>query len=137
MFNYLARKKRGRFKRCLLHIGTEKTGTSTIQRFLAANRQALAAEGVLYPTCGGGENGGSQWGFAASAARQAWKLDLGMFLNIHCAQDQARYRSALIDDLSREFEALTGRDALIISSEHFQSRLRHMDEIVALKEFLG
>lgn len=35
--------------RLILHIGTHKTGTTSIQRFLDANRAALAARGVLYP----------------------------------------------------------------------------------------
>jgi hypothetical protein len=37
-------------KRVFLHIGQGKTGTSTIQGFLARNRQALASHGYLYPT---------------------------------------------------------------------------------------
>lgn len=32
-----------------LHIGTNKTGTTTIQRFLAGNRERLRAQGVFYP----------------------------------------------------------------------------------------
>lgn len=35
-----------------LHIGRHKTGTTTIQQFLADNYQALLAEGVLYPRAG-------------------------------------------------------------------------------------
>ena len=33
----------------LLHVGMEKTGSTSIQAFLEANRPALAARGVLYP----------------------------------------------------------------------------------------
>ncbi|UMG93053.1 hypothetical protein [Nocardioides sp. TF02-7] len=33
----------------VLHIGTAKTGTSTLQRFLSRNRTRLAADGLLYP----------------------------------------------------------------------------------------
>lgn len=36
-------------KRIVLHIGTHKTGTTTIQRFCHINRDALAKQGVLYP----------------------------------------------------------------------------------------
>ncbi|QYX56870.1 hypothetical protein K1T73_00155 [Roseovarius sp. SCSIO 43702] len=35
--------------RLVLHIGTHKTGTTTVQNALHANREALAAHGVLYP----------------------------------------------------------------------------------------
>lgn len=34
---------------CFLHIGTGKTGTTTIQDFLAANRRSLSKQGILYP----------------------------------------------------------------------------------------
>ena len=35
-------------KRCILHIGIEKTGTTSIQDFLAVNRNALLKRGFLY-----------------------------------------------------------------------------------------
>jgi hypothetical protein len=38
----------------VLHIGSGKTGTSTVQRFLADRRGDLLAEGVLYPEAYGG-----------------------------------------------------------------------------------
>jgi hypothetical protein len=36
-------------RRVVVHIGMGKTGTSSVQYLLAANRQVLAAHGVLYP----------------------------------------------------------------------------------------
>ncbi|MFO7534657.1 MAG: hypothetical protein R6X19_03070 [Kiritimatiellia bacterium] len=38
--------------RLFLHIGHPKTGTTSIQTFLLANRQTLRAQGVLYPETG-------------------------------------------------------------------------------------
>lgn len=35
--------------RCILHIGTEKTGTTSIQEFLHLNRRALASQGIHVP----------------------------------------------------------------------------------------
>ena len=37
---------------CFLHIGTHKTGTTAIQRFLARNAKQLAAAGLLVPQSG-------------------------------------------------------------------------------------
>jgi hypothetical protein len=37
---------------CFVHVGTHKTGTTAIQRFLAANEAALAAAGTAYPRAG-------------------------------------------------------------------------------------
>jgi tetratricopeptide (TPR) repeat protein len=42
----------------ILHIGQSKTGTSSIQRCLGARREALLAEGVLYPRSPGAANHG-------------------------------------------------------------------------------
>lgn len=39
-------------RRAIFHIGTPKTGTTTIQNALAANRESLAGLGVLYPLSG-------------------------------------------------------------------------------------
>lgn len=36
----------------ILHIGRQKTATTSIQRFLANNAKALAEEGIYYPTTG-------------------------------------------------------------------------------------
>lgn len=33
----------------ILHVGTHKTGTTSIQAALAASRPALQAAGILYP----------------------------------------------------------------------------------------
>lgn len=43
-----------RIARLILHIGTYKTGTSSIQRFLFRNRRRLARVGIFYPTAGRG-----------------------------------------------------------------------------------
>lgn len=42
--------------KCFVHIGTEKTGTSTIQEFLNLNRRSLAGLNVLYPKSAGIRN---------------------------------------------------------------------------------
>lgn len=39
-------------KKLFLHIGTNKTGTSAIQRFCNENREKLKSHGVLYPIAG-------------------------------------------------------------------------------------
>jgi len=39
-------------KKAILHIGTEKTGTTSIQLYLYENRARLARQGYLFPeTC--------------------------------------------------------------------------------------
>jgi hypothetical protein len=40
----------------VIHAGIHRTGTTSLQRFLAANRAALAGRGVAYPAVAGSEN---------------------------------------------------------------------------------
>jgi hypothetical protein len=65
--------------RIVLHIGTHKTGTTTIQATLAANRRPLARCGIIYPKTGGPPphhvlathwmGGPSRWGFISPLRR--------------------------------------------------------------------
>src|ERR1700744_1648279 len=38
--------------RYVLHIGTNKTGTSTLQAYLGTHRDVLQSQGIWYPTIG-------------------------------------------------------------------------------------
>jgi len=40
-------------RRCIIHIGTHKTGSTSLQRYLHANATALAGAGILYPVAKG------------------------------------------------------------------------------------
>lgn len=124
------------FGRCVLHIGTEKTGTSTIQRFLSLNRGAFLQDGVVYPAATG-RNGGSQWGFVACANDRTWETDVGAALGIATAEAQEGYRAALRRELQREFAAAARADTLLISSEHFHSRLGSPEAIARLRDYLA
>src|ERR1700690_4476721 len=41
---------------CFLHIGTEKTGTTSIQNFLSKNRPRLKKQGIIYPRSPGNQS---------------------------------------------------------------------------------
>lgn len=124
-----------RFKQCVLHIGTEKTGTKLIQTFLAKNRSAFAKEGVVYPGSTG-EHGGSQWGFVACVQNQPLRPDISTALGIRSLADQTAYRDRLTKSLNKEFRKRRKADVLIVSSEHCHSRLTSIEEISRLKAFL-
>jgi|GEM_PF-875862 len=125
-----------RVDRILLHIGTEKTGTSSIQHFLSDNRAALAAEGVVYPRFTG-LNGGSQWGVVAAVMGQPWKTEIGARLGICNKADADSYRQQLLQAFDRELLACPDRHTLILSSEHFHSRVCGPAMIGDLKSLLN
>jgi hypothetical protein len=121
--------------RIFLHIGTEKTGTTTLQSFLSANRQTLRRQGVLYPAFTG-QHGGSQWGFVASVTETPWRSDIGLRLGIRDALSAVRYREQLTAAIDAELREGPPCHALVISSEHFHSRCRRPDDLLRLQQLL-
>lgn len=116
-----------------LHIGTEKTGTTTVQSFLAHNRKPLAAAGVLVPLSLGETNHRLLPGivneddFVDDLFRQRNLLDLPAR-----KAAKARWRDAFIEEV-RE----AGLPRVVISSEHLQSRLHQDSELERLRDLLA
>lgn len=92
----------------LLHIGSAKTGTSALQRFLSVNAARLARHGVLYPRAG--RNGSAHHTLAAAFNPQ--------LLNGASALQQARMTAAL-EALRAETASYPG--TVLLSSEGFQN----------------
>lgn len=131
----MTRNARRRFKRCIVHIGTEKTGTTAIQTHLRSNHHAYLREGILYPGAAGRDRD-SQWEFAACVHPAPWKQDMGRALGIEDAAGQTAFTEAFRKALDAEFETHSRADTLVISSEHFQSRLATEKMVAKLKAFL-
>lgn len=105
--------------RLVLHIGTHKTATTTIQNTLAANARFLARRGVLYPEIPPGN--------AHHALATRW-IDL-----------PKRYCSPIpVVDLWKEVARLAHGDAtVILSSEEFsRGRLKSVD-FADLRDIVG
>ena len=64
-----------RFRRAILHIGTEKTGTTTLQHFFSANRTRLAEAGILAPTSLAPEPAPLNHTHLVAHALADWRLD--------------------------------------------------------------
>lgn len=100
--------------RFILHIGLEKTGTTSIQRFLNTNRALLLERhGILYPHHPSLRREDSHPLLPASLLPDA----NCEFIPSACRPDPARVRSAL--------QRLAGSDAdaILLSAEHLSSRL--------------
>jgi hypothetical protein len=120
-------------RRLILHIGTEKTGTSSIQRFLSRNRRQLLEQGVGLPLC-----------LADAAGNHSW---LPLLAYADTRQDDLT-EQWLAPRLDRDGQIAAKRQALrqevlnsraqtwILSSEHLQSRLTSGEEILRLRELL-
>lgn len=118
--------------RILLHIGSEKTGTTTVQRWCARNRKALKARGILYPTTLGQVN---HVRLACFAAEQKQMNDLRKSERIFVPEVFERFRAELPDALAREVRE-SGCHTLLISNEHLSSRLSVPAELQTVRGLL-
>jgi len=121
--------------RLILHIGTEKTATTTLQEFVYHNRDALLQRGVGLSDL---------LGVPTNRKLVAFCMPPGQFddyfkdRQIRTEEAKAAYfkgfESALADEVRAR--AAEGATTMFISSEHFHSRLRDHATIQRLKTLL-
>jgi hypothetical protein len=115
-----------------LHIGTEKTGTTTLQRFLNLNRRKLHEQNTLYPTSPGIENHAKLSVYSLNIQR---KDELKKFFNVFSEKDHVKFRLKFKKELTNEIKKFTPKK-IILSNEHCSTRLINNEEILRLKELL-
>jgi len=115
--------------RCWLHIGVEKTGTTSIQSFLASNRTALRAEGRLYPVTPGVVG---HLGLAAFALDDDRLDGTRKACSLTNPSQIADFRDDFVRALVTEIAA-SGASEIILSSELLSSRIRSHTEFARLK----
>jgi len=106
---------------CILHLGSEKTGTSSIQKYFGARRDALLQKGFWYPDS-----------FANPAA------------HVHLKLSRAAINGSLGDDapevieFRKEYDTAmaAGVTATVFSSEFFHSEMREPATLERLRAFL-
>ncbi|MCX7384932.1 MAG: hypothetical protein NT133_26735, partial [Alphaproteobacteria bacterium] len=134
--------ERPRFRRCILHIGTEKTGTTSLQRFLALNRAALMAQGVYVPaSLAPAEPPGSlNHSDLAALALADWRLEdrLRHQRGITTLDNLVQFRTDTAAAFAAEIAAAPAEcDTLLLTSEHCHSRVLLLHEVARLYEFLA
>ncbi|MEI9930863.1 MAG: hypothetical protein WDM89_10015 [Rhizomicrobium sp.] len=116
-----------------LHIGTEKTGTSSVQKFFRANREALARIGILYPVTPGNHN---HTGLAMAAEGLQRRGPLRKSLGLKTDEQIEEHRRKLKDGFKAELD--TGSyHTVVMSGEHCSSRLLEDSEVAWLKDWLS
>ena len=123
--------------KAIIHIGTPKSGSSSIQAFLGMNRNALQRRGVVYAPFNSAF--GSQFEFAVTAlegCNQIVPPELERRrLRFGTRADQTAYVAAYRDYLDDMLQRCTGTH-FIGSSEHIHAWLRKPQQIATLDEFL-
>ena len=122
---------------CIIHVGTEKTATTTLQRLFDRKRPALAAERVAYTRSAGV---GNNWRLAVAAYDNDRVDDRSVDAGVDGPESRRVFRAQLLAALTEEVTtARAGHDVdtLLLSSEHFHSRLTRESEIRRLAEMLA
>lgn len=122
-----------RFQKCIVHIGTEKTGTSSIQASFAANRKLLEAQGYYYPRCLGQKNHTrlAAYARADNTMDNLRKRALRKF-NVDLPGFRVLLRD-LLDEETQDVDCHT----LLVSNEHLHSRLASLEEKRRVHSFLS
>jgi hypothetical protein len=119
-------------KTIFLHIGTQKTGTTTLQALGTRNRAALAAQGVLYPVAPGRQN---HVGLTFYAQNGMGNRDLSRAEGINTQEDMQAYLDGLPAALHDEIAA-SGCHTVWLSNEHLSSRVRQPAQIARVAALL-
>ena len=118
----------------IVHIGTEKTGTTSLQALLANNRERLQRCGYHFLQCAGPYNNRALPSYCMRLGRTD---DFFRGRMIDDEAGQARFRDSFRGEFAAEIDNLPAAvHTVLISSEHFHSRLVHEDEIERLKVLL-
>ena len=127
------------FDKCFLHIGTEKTGTTTLQTFLGTNREELLSRGFFVPRTLSPhlELANHERLTTMSLGLSKLSDDLRVAAGLTQAGQVISHRAAVAEAFMDEVRSL-GRSArtLVLSNEHCHSRLTADDEVRTLSEFL-
>ena len=119
--------------KCILHIGTEKTGTTAIQEWMHVNRSIFLHQGVFIS-----EFLGVPDHRIFSAFFQNEFDDWTRRNNLRTSEDKAFFFRGFLDGLRAEIQkARQSANTFLISSEHLHSRLRTSEEIFEVQKFLA
>lgn len=118
--------------KCVLHIGTEKTGSTLLQDWLYQNRKQLSKQRLYLSNILGKNNNRRLVSYFQR------ELDDWTSRNkISSQQEKKYYFDGFTNDFVNEIvKASRDHDVFLVTSEHFHSRLKDKEEIKALQQFL-
>lgn len=119
----------------IIHIGTEKTGTTSLQNFMYDNRNTFSEHGYHICTVGGLGNNRGLAGYSVSSCH----LDeYHSHIGVLSTEDKVQHDKKIETDFYNEVTNLSSNiHTVILSSEHFHSRCVDVSEVNKLKLLLN
>ena len=116
----------------VIHIGTEKTGSTTLQEFMRLNRDVFLSNGVYVPKCLGRLNHRKLAVYCMNYNKSDEFIKKKGLIK---KEKRDIFRQEVSDALAKELRELDqgAIDTVLISSEHFHSRLTDISEVERLK----
>jgi hypothetical protein len=119
----------------IIHIGTEKTGTTSLQEYLLLNESLLEKNDIYLSQSSGLPNNRS---LVAYAMNYCSMDDFFCHRNIKSGSEKNRFDEEFLVNFHKEMKTLLNKAKIVIfSSEHFSSRLTSIEEIAKLKSLLA
>ena len=121
--------------RAIIHIGLEKTGTTSIQSLLTLNKPAFAKAGIFVSST---QHAGNNF-YLALASYTSYRGDsLLRDQGIKTLDDILRFRAKQLASLKSEVALAkrSGANTFVLSSEHFQSRLKLSADLETFHQLL-
>lgn len=114
-----------------VHIGTTKTGTSSIQAFLHHNQQALRQDGILVPN---GLGHLIHFHTAIAALPFGKSPDLAKLIPLGDVADHARFREETRNSFYEQLAAAPDCREVIITAEQLHSRLTLPEDVQSFRD---
>jgi len=116
-------------KKVILHIGCEKTGTTSIQNALFLNKEVLKKEAnILYPSSLGGKN---HWKLAVYSCDEDKRLARFLPRGVSISEFRQGLREEFLQEVNN-----SNADIIIISNEWLHPRIKSEAEFLRLKSLL-
>ena len=120
--------------RCILHIGTEKTGSTTLQKTLQENRGLLESQGILFSRSAGEQLSRELAEcFIPFDSQNAFIRQRG----INSEKAHKKWRDSKLAEVRKEIAVANRKfHTFVLSCEHFSSRLTTGTAVDQLARFL-
>ncbi len=124
-------KRKKENKTIYLHIGTEKTGTTTIQNFLWQNRNKILKQGYIYPKF----LGIYCFDLSMYSSNPKHSVDIRRMKQMNM-NEYNKFQKEFPQIFVRKCKKMIKSYSIILSSELLSSRIRNSEEINKLYELL-